>query len=225
MFALISAIGRARGDARGYSAAFKTVTMSEMRRTIYLMPLLLFLCGGAWTQQESKSDEGPGANQAPPRSERNQEAEESSSRDTRIDLRPPKDDARNHPESAAAVADAEGDSSGTAAEGDANGSPDVQEFHPWDPHRAMKDVEVGDFYFKRKNFRAALDRYSEALYYKDNDALATFGMAQCQEKLGLVDEARNNYQGYLKILPHGPLAAEAQKGIERLNTDGTANRK
>ena len=120
------------------------------------------------------------------------------------------------PNSAAAVADAEGDFDGAPAEGDSNGTSDVQEFHPWDPHKALKDIEVGDFYFKRKNYRAALDRYREALYYKDNDALATFGMAQCQEKLGLVDEARNSYQGYLKILPHGPLAAEAQKGIERV---------
>jgi len=203
-------------DARVYIATFKTITMSEMWRTIFITALLLPLCGGAWAQQESKSDGGPGANQAPPRSERNKEAEESSSRDTRIDLRPPKDDDRNHPNSAAAVADAQGDSDGTPAEGDSNGTSDVQEFHPWDPHKAVKDIEVGDFYFKRKNYRAALDRYREALYYKDNDALATFGMAQCQEKLGLVDEARGSYQGYLKILPHGPLAAEAQKGIERL---------
>ena len=187
-----------------------------MWRTIFITALLLPLCGGAWAQQESKSDGGPGANQAPPRSERNKEAEESSSRDTRIDLRPPKDDDRNHPNSAAAVVDANDDSDGTPAEGDSNGTSDVQEFHPWDPHKAVKDIEVGDFYFKRKNYRAALDRYREALYYKDNDALATFGMAQCQEKLGLVDEARGSYQGYLKILPHGPLAAEAQKGIERL---------
>src|SRR5207302_8943407 len=108
-----------------------------MRRTIYLMPLLLFLCGGASAQQESKSDQRPGANQAPPRSERNQEADESSSRDTRIDLRPPKDDARKPPENAAAVAHAERDSRGTAAEGDANGSPAVREVHPWYPRRAM----------------------------------------------------------------------------------------
>jgi hypothetical protein len=25
----------------------------------------------------------------------------------------------------------------------------------WNPHMAEKDVEVGDFYFKRKNYRAA----------------------------------------------------------------------
>ena len=42
----------------------------------------------------------------------------------------------------------------------------MSEFHPWNPHKAAKDIEVGDYYFKRKNYRAAEDRYREALFYK-----------------------------------------------------------
>jgi tetratricopeptide (TPR) repeat protein len=80
----------------------------------------------------------------------------------------------------------------------------------------MKDVEVGDFYFKRKNYHAALDRYKEALYYKDNDAVATFRLAVCLEKLGDPAEARKYYEQYLKILPEGPFAKEAQASLERL---------
>jgi tetratricopeptide (TPR) repeat protein len=158
----------------------------------------------AWAQ-EARPD-GPPANAAPPRSDRDKEADESSSRDTRIDLSPPSDDAKNHPNSAASVADADG----------VDASSDVQEFHPWDPHKALKDIEVGDFYFKKKNYRAALDRYREALFYKPNDAAANFHMAQCLEKLNKPDESRKHYQEYLKILPHGPLAPEAQKAIQRL---------
>ena len=88
---------------------------------------------------------------------------------------------------------------------------DVSEFHPWDPHKAAKDIEVGDFYFKRKNYRAAEDRYREALLYKDNDAVATFRLAVCLEKMDQPDEARKEYESYLKILPHGPQAEEAQE--------------
>ena len=62
----------------------------------------------------------------------------------------------------------------------------MQEFRVWNPHKAEKDVEVGDFYFKRKNYRAALDRYREALYYKYDDAVATFRLGVCQEKSGRV---------------------------------------
>jgi tetratricopeptide (TPR) repeat protein len=102
----------------------------------------------------------------------------------------------------------------------APGNGDVSEFHPWNPHKAAKDIEVGDFYFKRKNYRAAADRYREALFYKDNDAVATFRMAVCLEKMDQPDEARKEYESYLKILPHGPQADEAQKAIQRLK--GTA---
>jgi tetratricopeptide (TPR) repeat protein len=139
-------------------------------------------------------------------------AQESSSRDTRVDISPPKDDAKNHPDSKDAVA-------GLVGEGKRDTSPDtseVQEFHPWNPMKAMKDVEVGDYYFKRKNYRAALDRYKEALYYKDNDAVATFRLAVCQEKLGDPEEAKKFYEQYLKILPEGPLAKEAHDSLDRL---------
>ena len=101
-------------------------------------------------------------------------------------------------------------------EGDEIGG--VEEFKPWDPHKAEKDVEVGDFYFKRTNYRAALDRYREALYYKYDDAVATFRIGVCQEKLGETGEARKAYEAYLKILPHGPFAGEAHKALTRLKT-------
>ena len=126
---------------------------------------------------QDSSDKAP-SDQADP----NREAGESSSRDTRIDISPPKDDAKNHPASKAAVADLE-----------APDNPDlgIDEFHPWNPLKAKKDIEVGDFYFKRKNYKAALERYKDALYYKDNDAIASFRLAVCQEKLGDKQMRRN----------------------------------
>src|SRR6266700_4414446 len=135
-------------------------------------------------------------------------SEESSSKDTRIDLSPPKDDEKNHPMSSVTVSDAE------------DAATDVQELHPWDPHKAAKDIEVGDFYFKRKNYRAALERYKEALVYKPNDALAEFHLAECFDKTGNSSEAITHYQEYLKILPHGPFAADAEKALERLKASG-----
>lgn len=148
-------------------------------------------------------------------SERNREAAESSSRDTRIDISPPKDDAKNHPDSKSAIADLEA--------ADNPDTSDVQEFHPWNPMKALKDVEVGDYYFKRKNYRAALDRYKEALYWKENDAIASFRLAQCQEKLGDKEEAKKYYEQYLKILPEGPFAKEAHASLERLGKSAARN--
>ena len=121
-------------------------------------------------------------------------------------MSPPPGDDKAHPESSDLLVDE------TAAPGNGN----VAEFHPWNPHKAAKDIEVGDFYFKRKNYRAAADRYREALYYKDNDAEATYHLAVCLEKLDQPDDAGKEYESYLKILPHGPQAEEAQKAIDRL---------
>jgi tetratricopeptide (TPR) repeat protein len=214
-----------------------------MRRLLFV--LLLSACAGAWAQNSSsppanssssrpsdsapqnsqtpnsgtspsdKTPEKPGtalAPNQPPRSDSvdadalGDEPGQSSSKDTRIDLSPPPDDEKAHPQSSEMLMDAEaGDSTA-----------DVNEFHPWDPHKAAKNVEVGDFYFKRKNYRAAEDRYREALLYKNNDAVATFRLAVCLEKLDQPDQASKEYESYLKILPHGPQADEAQKAIERL---------
>lgn len=135
---------------------------------------------------------------------------ESSSKDSPIDLSPPPDDAKAHPESSDVLMDEAG----------ASGNGNVSEFHPWNPHKAAKDIEVGDFYFKRKNYRAAEDRYREALFYKENDATATFRLAVCLEKMDQPEEASREYESYLKILPHGSEAEKAEKAILRLK--GTA---
>src|SRR5271155_749590 len=153
---------------------------------------------------------------APPRSDSVQADDlgtsvgESSSKDTQVDLSPPSDDAKAHPQSSAALSEAEAATSGGGG---------ITELHSWDPHKAAKDIEIGDFYFKRQNYRAAEDRYREALRYKENDAVATMRLAVCLEKLRIWDDARAEYESYLKILPHGPQASEAQKAINRLRSE------
>lgn len=147
------------------------------------------------------------ANDAPPRSDTEEPKTapgESSSRDTRIDLSPPKDDAKNHPKS------------GEPSPGFGDESADVHELHPFNPYRAAKDNEVGDYYYKRKNYKAALARYQDALTFKENDALANFHMAQCYEKLDQPEEAITHFKEYLKILPQGPLSKDARKALEKL---------
>lgn len=93
---------------------------------------------------------------------------------------------------------------------------DEAEFKPWDPHKAAKDVEVGNYYLKLKNYRAALERFNHALTYKADDAEATYGLAITQEKLGLLSLASKNYSKYLELLPNGPKSKEARESMERL---------
>lgn len=198
--------------------------------------LVLFLGAGVvgWTQSSappaSTSSGSQGANSktpgqssrtpnlSPPRSDRvnadalPDDSGSSSSKDTQIDLSPPPDDEKAHPKSSDILMDAE----------NAPDNADVNEMHTWDPHKAAKDIEVGDYYFKRKNYTAAESRYREALYYKDNDALATYRLAVCLDKLERPDEARAQFENYLKILPHGPQAEDARKEIDRLKSPNSA---
>lgn len=95
-------------------------------------------------------------------------------------------------------------------------TPDVQEMKPYNPHKADKNIEIGDYYFKRSNYRAAESRYREALEWKPGDAIATFKMGEVMEKIGNLLQARQNYQAYLKILPDGPLSENAKKALARI---------
>jgi tetratricopeptide (TPR) repeat protein len=130
---------------------------------------------------------------APPRSDV-LGPDESSSKQTEIDVAPPKGDEK-HP--------------GASDE-------ELGEFHPWDPHKAAKCVEVGDYYFKLQNYRAAISRYQEALEWKPRDAEATYKLGVVLEKTGDLHGALDNYQAYLKILPSGPYAVKAHDAIARL---------
>jgi tetratricopeptide (TPR) repeat protein len=184
-----------------------------MRRFVFITLVSLFLGGWLVAQQQSdQQQDQPGQNQAPPRSPAPTEAGESSSRDTRVDISPPKDDAKNHPDSGVVETNPEDEPAG-----------DVQEMHPWNPYRAMKDDEVGDYYFKLKNYKAALARYQDALIWKEKDAVANFRIAQCYEKLDQPDQAIPHYEEYLKILPGGPYAKEARKALQKLKRSEAKN--
>src|SRR5438105_1656908 len=126
------------------------------------------------SSQDSQDEDQPSHAQAqpgkPPAPSNAQRSEDSSSRSTIIDLSPPPGDAQGHP-----------NSNISASNPDNTG---VNEMRLWDPHRAAKDVEVGDYYFKLKNYRAAESRYREALMYKPDDAVATYRLAQALEKNG-----------------------------------------
>ena len=174
---------------------------------IAILCVTLFPSGIALAQE----DDSPSQTATPDQStDRARATEESSSRDTRIDLSPPKDDQKNHPLSSIPTDDSSESPS------------DVQEMHPWDPHKAAKDVEVGDYYFKKKNYKAAIERYKDALVYKPNDAIAQFRLAESLDKTGKSDEAVSHYQQYLKILPQGPYSEDAKKALARLNASEPA---
>ena len=121
----------------------------------------------------------------------------SSSKETKVDLSAP-------PGEAPVVLDAPAD-------------PDVVEMTPYDPHRAEKAIEVGEYYLKRKNYKAAESRFQEALEFKPNDPAATMLLGSVYERSRRPVEAFKLYAEYLAATPGGERAGEAKEGIERLH--------
>ena len=86
---------------------------------------------------------------------------------------------------------------------------------PENQQAANKAMEVGEFYYAQKNYRAAESRFREALEYTPDNPRARFKLAQVLEKLGKADEARQNYEAYLQINPNGEFATAARKALSQ----------
>jgi tetratricopeptide (TPR) repeat protein len=93
---------------------------------------------------------------------------------------------------------------------------DVVEMTPYDPHRAEKAIEVGEYYLKRKNLKAAESRFQEALEFKPHDPAATMLLGSVYERTQRVVEAYKLYAEYLAATPGGERAEQAAQGLERL---------
>lgn len=87
------------------------------------------------------------------------------------------------------------------------------------PPSARESVEIGDFYFHRKDYRGALSRYEEAAKDDPYYAPAYLGLGKVYEKTDKKQEALSAYQKYLDVLPSQKQADEAKdvhKAIRQL---------
>ena len=88
-----------------------------------------------------------------------------------------------------------------------------------DPFAAAQSVEVGDYYFSDKKYRAALSRYQEALESKPDDAAIFLRLGRTFDQLSEPTRAFENYDAGLAADPAGPAAQEARKAVERLRPE------
>ena len=86
----------------------------------------------------------------------------------------------------------------------------------WDPRRAEKDLEVGQYYMKRGDVDAAIDRFEDAILAKPGYALPYRYLGDAQEKQGHKQQAIKSYTKYLDLYPHAEDAAKIHKRIEKL---------
>jgi tetratricopeptide (TPR) repeat protein len=88
--------------------------------------------------------------------------------------------------------------------------------YSFNPLQAKKDIEAGNFYSKKHDFRAAANRFISATKYNDGDAEAWLRLGETEEKLKDKQAARDAYQKYLEIASDAKTAPEIRKRLEKL---------
>ena len=87
----------------------------------------------------------------------------------------------------------------------------------FNPVQSKKFVSVGDFYFKKNDFKAATQRYRDATRYNDANADAWMKLGESEEKRGSPKNARAAYEKYLQLAPNAKNASEIKKRLDKLN--------
>ena len=99
----------------------------------------------------------------------------------------------------------------------ANTAEDPNKIQSYDPYHAMKAMDVGEFYLKKGDLDAALDRFQDAIQYKYDFARPRLLIAQIYEKKHDDAKAIRYYNEYLKVLPGAPDAKKVRERIEKLS--------
>ena len=89
----------------------------------------------------------------------------------------------------------------------------------WDPLRAEKDIEVGQYYMHKGDVDAAIDRFQDATTAKPGYAVPFRYLGEAQEKKGLKKDAIKSYQRYVDLYPHAEDGDKIRKKIDKLRAE------
>jgi len=85
-----------------------------------------------------------------------------------------------------------------------------------DPLQSEKSIQIGDYYFKKKNYAAAIQRYLDAIEYQPDSIAAYEALGRAYEKKGESLKALEVYRDFLRKNPDSPKASEFRLKIARL---------
>ena len=95
----------------------------------------------------------------------------------------------------------------------------------WDPLRAEKDLEVGQYYMRKGDVDAAIDRFQDATTAKPGYAVPFRYLGEAQEKKGLKKQAIASYSRYLELYPHADDGDKIRKKIDKLRKETEKKKK
>ena len=95
----------------------------------------------------------------------------------------------------------------------------------WDPLRAEKDMQVGQYYLHKGDVDAAIDRFQDATLAKPGYAIPFRFLGEAQEKKGLKRDAIKSYTRYLDLFPKADDKDKIEKKIAKLRTEVDQSKK
>ena len=85
--------------------------------------------------------------------------------------------------------------------------------YSFNPLEAQKDLQVGNYYFKKGNYKGALNRFREATLWNPTFAEAFLRLGDTEEKMKDRQAARDAYSKYLELAPDGKSADLVRKKL------------
>lgn len=85
--------------------------------------------------------------------------------------------------------------------------------YSFNPLQASKELQVGRFYMKKRNFRAAARRFEEATRWDGTNAEAYLLLGEAREKQKDPAAAREAYSKYLELAPDAKNAADVRRKL------------
>jgi tetratricopeptide (TPR) repeat protein len=101
-----------------------------------------------------------------------------------------------------------------AAEG--TESTEAEPTKEFNPLLAEQNINIGNFYLKRKNYAAAIQRFRDALEYQPDSVRACEALARAYEKNGDLSKAAETYRNFIEKNPDSPKSAEFRNKLEKL---------
>src|SRR5689334_14832621 len=86
--------------------------------------------------------------------------------------------------------------------------------YSFNPLQSVKDVNVGNLYYKNHKYRAAELRYTSATKWNDGNAEAWLKLGEVAERLKDSEKARQAYKKYLELAADSKNAGDIRKRLE-----------
>ncbi|HUA17461.1 MAG TPA: tetratricopeptide repeat protein [Bryobacteraceae bacterium] len=87
--------------------------------------------------------------------------------------------------------------------------------YSFNPLEAQKDLQVGNYYFRKGDYKAAMSRFHEATLWNPTFAEAFLRLGESEDKLKNKQAAEQAYNKFLELSPTGKEAASVKKKLAR----------